>query len=306
MLGSAVSESTQRKRRTAWNHWLKFVASSNKAVSILSPTELQVCLFIVYLVRKKLSFISVRTYLYSVSAEIKFRGGKQIIVPFKSWFIHSTLKAVKRLSPATEIVRRPITVTVLHALLKTLDFSDYNSLGFAAIIAVGMFGLFRVGEICYSKNKTSSKFIRNKDVIFKADHAEIKIFNTKTAPVVTKYIANIKGKWNPYALLRAFRNSKVSHRAECDPLFTLKSGKPIDRTTLVGYLRDKLGAIFPHIPKEEWNGISLRKGGATSAVRAGVSGEIIEKMGHWKSEVYKVYVDCAPFDIITAQRRFKA
>lgn len=302
---TAVSESTQKKRKTAWNHWLRFVSATKLSINPIFPSELQVCLFIVYLVKKKLSFISIRTYLYSISAEIKFRGGKQIIVPYKSWFIHSTLKAVKKSSPGSPVVRRPLTINILHALLQSLDLSHFDSLAFGTMVAVGMFGLFRVGEICFSRNKTASKFIKNKDIIFTADHAEIKIFNTKTAPVVSKFIANTKGKWNPYGLLRAFRNTKISHREADAPFFTLKSGKPIDRTLLVNFLRDKLIIIFPHIPKEEWNGISLRKGGATTAVRAGVAGEIIEKMGHWKSDVYKVYIDCAASDIINAQLKFK-
>ena len=60
--------------------------------------------------------------------------------------------------------------------------------------------------------------------------------------------------------------------------------------------------IFKDIDPREFSGISLRKGGATSALRAGVSGEIIQKMGNWKSGVYKGYIDHNIIDISRAQR----
>ena len=59
--------------------------------------------------------------------------------------------------------------------------------------------------------------------------------------------------------------------------------------------------IFPDIPSSEWSGISLRKGGATTAMRAGVPGETIEALGHWTTDVYKRYISHNSSDFRSAQ-----
>ena len=70
---------------------------------------------------------------------------------------------------------------------------------------------------------------------------------------------------------------------------------------LVGFLRTKMKRIRPDIPEQEWSGISLRKGGATTAMRANVPDETISKLGHWKSTAFRSYMAHEPLDVITAQ-----
>jgi len=60
---------------------------------------------------------------------------------------------------------------------------------------------------------------------------------------------------------------------------------------------------FPHIPSSDWNGISLRKGGATSAIRAGVADVTVQKMGQWRSDVYRSYVNHTNVDVTNAQQK---
>ena len=76
-----------------------------------------------------------------------------------------------------------------------------------------------------------------------------------------------------------------------DPVFTTKQGQHVSRTRLVAFMREGLSKAFPNIPATDWSGISLRRGGATSEARAGIPGEIIERLGHWRSSVYKRYLD---------------
>jgi len=75
----------------------------------------------------------------------------------------------------------------------------------------------------------------------------------------------------------------------------------VDRNLLVNFLRSSLHNLFPDIDIKEWSGISLRKGGATSAVRTGVHPETIEKLGNWKSNAYKSYIDNSQKAIAQAQ-----
>ena len=97
-------------------------------------------------------------------------------------------------------------------------------------------------------------------------------------------------------------SAKQSRRSK-DPFFVLLSGRQVTRHLLVKALRARGAIAFPHIPPLNWNGYSLRKGGATSTFRAGVPGETIEKLGDWKTDIYKKYIVHDTQDIATAQTK---
>ena len=136
----------------------------------------------------------------------------------------------------------------------------------------------RVGELCFVKYGRRQKFIANSDVSFHGNYAVIVLHNTKTdleRRGVVKVIAEVGSRVDPFRLLRALKFGKLSSTKPDEPFFALKNGKPVTRHLLVKHLRSRLGALFPDIPVKEWSGISLRKGGATSAMRAGVTGATI-------------------------------
>lgn len=290
-----------------WKLWTSFVQGSSIHIHALAPSELQVCLWLVFLKMKGLSPITIRTYLYSLSSEIKLRGGPPFMVPKGAWFIHSTLKAITRTTPCKgPVFRRPITVPVLKVLLGALDFSSGDDLLYGAMVTVGVFGMFRINELCAVGRIASLKFIRNKDVSFHQGHAIIKLYNTKTKKEVTKVLADVQGQvCNPCGLLWSFIMAK-GRKAPDGPLFISKKGRAVTRPMFVQFIRERLGKLFPSINPQEWNGASLRKGGATSALKAGVPGELIAQLGHWDSDVYKRYLHCSVSDFTKAQASYAA
>lgn len=245
---------------------------------------------------------TIRVYLYSLSAEVKRRGGPGFLVPRGSWFIHSTMKAIKKDGPhAAGVFRRPITVPILSKLVQSVDLGFGDNLLFCAMASLGIFGCCRIGEVCGSVKRGVKIFIRLRDVVFHPNYVEVTLHNTKTAPIVKKYIANIDGALNPWQLLHSYRCTRIGARRE-DAFFVHGDGKMVKRPEFIAFLRDNLGKIFPGIPREQWNGASLRKGGASSAVQAGVQSDIVETMGNWKTKEYKKYVHCSIYDVIAAQK----
>lgn len=306
MVRSASAESTNSKRRTSWRHWMNYIRDCGNTVKPINPTELEVCLWLVYLHKKKLAHSTIKVYLYALSSEVKFRGGGQVVRPHVSWFIHTTLKAIqKKLVPSLIVYRRPLTVPLMEKLISSLDLTKHDELLLGAMVVIGVYGLFRVNELCYKKAGGVEKFIKNSDVKFQADRITFLIYRTKTDPIVKKVIGSVPGaRWDPCALLRAFKNiRRTSWQAE-SAIFTLESGKPVTRAILVKFMQTKLKVVFPKVDINEWNGISLRKGGATSAMRGGVPGEMVKCLGNWKSAVYERYIQYDDNDIISAQQKF--
>jgi integrase len=306
MFGSAYAPSTRRKHTTAWRHWLRYLQLAEFSIPPIRPSELHICLWLVYLFKRHYSYNTIKTYLYSLASEIRIRGGKNIVIPYESWFVHTTLAYMKKsLGTGPITFRRPLTIDLLALLFKILDLKDYDTYVYACMLTMGVYCMLRVGELCYSKDEGVEKYIRNGDITFYSDYISYTLHNTKTDKDkrgVKKYIADIKSAViNPFDFMRMIKNIKTNSSISSEPFFTLKNGKPVSRPMLVKFLQDKMKIIFPAVPANEWTGISLRKGGATSAIRAGVAGEVIGHMGHWKSDVYKIYIVHEGKDIRDAQ-----
>lgn len=305
MVAGAHADSTKTKRSISWRHWLKFMALADFKINPLAPTELEVCLFLTYLYKRKLAYSTIRTYLYSLASEIKMRGGRQIFRQFEDWFIHTTLRYIlRKLGTEPLRYRRPLTVDMLF---KLVNESASRGDVFIAMLFLGVFGMLRVGELCYSKTKEVTKFITNGDVRFSKLQVEFTLRGTKTdlkKEGVLKAVASIPDvKFNPYDFIRSYQMSKTKSLGKMEPFFALPDGRPVTRPMLINYLQEQMARVYPKIPAGEWSGISLRKGGATSAMRAGLTGDVIEFLGHWKSDVYKRYISHDLTDVLAAQRK---
>lgn len=275
------------------------------------PSQLVICLFLIFLFNLGLTFGTVRGYLFSLASEIKTRGGRDFLLPFDSWFIRATLKHYRRkLGNAPIRYKRPLTVDILYKLINNLDLSDYNTRVYATMAVIGVYGLLRIGELCCSVVNGSEKYIRNKDVSCEGGVAIIKLYGTKTdfdKKGITKYFSNLKGFFpNPFKMIFILKSIKCGSVKDSDPFFVTKDGKAITRSMFVKFLQTSLKDLFPNINIKEWTGISLRKGGATSAMRAGISGEVIQKLGGWSTDVYKGYLDHSLIDVSMAQQKLAA
>jgi integrase len=242
------------------------------------------------LFKRGLAYNSVRTYIFSLSVELKLRGGKNFMKDSDNWFIHSTLKHYKRTMGTQPInYRRPITIDMLPLLVQQVDLKDTTSRTLVTMIIIGVFGCFRIGELCFKK----TNFIKNSDVSFNSTGVTITLHGTKTdsdKKGVKKFLADIKNcSINPCNFLRSICLTRKHATKPEEPLFVNSNGKPINRQMVINFIRKKMKKIYPNIPSKEWNGISLRKGGATSAMRAGISSDTIQQLGNWRSELQSLY-----------------
>ena len=183
---------------------------------------------------------------------------------------------------------------MLPAFFSKIDTTAYDNLLMGTMVVVGVFGLFRVGEICYSSTN-KERVIRIMDVKWSEEGMTIRLRSSKTdigKAGINKFITNTTDFWpDPCKLMKSIIMGKTRGYGPNDPVFTTKQGQHISRTRLVTFMREGLSKAFPNIPATDWSGISLRRGGATSAARAGIPGEIIERLGHWRSNVYKRYLE---------------
>jgi integrase len=249
MAGSGAP-ATLSKRNTAWNHYVNFLKIMKNKGDPICPTQLTVCLFIIYLFRRKLTYGTVRSYLFSLTSEIKIRGGRDILQPFDSWFIRSTLKHYQlKLGNAPIHYRRPLTIDIVKKLLDATDLTVFNNRVYITMIVVGVYGLFRIGELCGAGDKGTHIGIKNKDVTCRGKVAIIMLYGTKTdlnKVGVTKYFSDTgKVTPNPFRLIYMLKSLKKASAKKDDPFFTLKDGKTVSRVMLVKWMKQKLLGCFP-------------------------------------------------------------
>ena len=72
------------------------------------------------------------------------------------------------------------------------------------------------------------------------------------------------------------------------PLFIHTDGIPLTRASLVSRLKQALCQVG--IQPDAFNGHSFRIGAATTAAQRGMEDSLIQTLGRWKSDAYKLYI----------------
>jgi site-specific recombinase XerD len=89
----------------------------------------------------------------------------------------------------------------------------------------------------------------------------------------------------------AFRRAIQGHIGMEESLFIFSDGSTLRRDQLTTFLRAFLTRLG--IDARLFAGHSFRIGGATELARAGAPGHIIQKMGRWSSDAFKLYIRTA-------------
>ncbi|SPC63642.1 uncharacterized protein UHOD_11305 [Ustilago sp. UG-2017b] len=79
------------------------------------------------------------------------------------------------------------------------------------------------------------------------------------------------------------------NRSASEPLFALEGGLPFDRNSFITTVHRCLQACG--VPPEGYSGHSFQRGTATWAAANGIDSNMIQGLGHWRSDCFRRYVD---------------
>jgi hypothetical protein len=85
------------------------------------------------------------------------------------------------------------------------------------------------------------------------------------------------------------------------PLFAFRNGSPLSKTDCINCLRAATGQL--KLDTSRFRGFSFRRGGAQSLRDAGVPDHLIQVIGRWSSDAYKVYLTTAPRHVAALAQR---
>lgn len=308
---SCLSTIAQKNYGTGQRHYLKFARLQSLRVSdVFPPTPAMLLGFVAYLfnisVPKPINHKTAKSYLAHVKHLSSIIG-----MPNAAFFcprLRLALKTFRKRRPGARAQKRlPITIHLLAAFAATLDLtSDHHHIVTFAALAVGVYGLFRSGEL-------ATKFINGKacdntpcraDVVWAADHVVIHLRSSKTDPfregVDIPLYAN--GTLTcPFAALKRAWDVAPDQSPDA-PLFQHPDSSPLLYTQLNQAI--KCLATTVGLDPQLFAGHSLRIGGATSLAMLGYPDYIIKIIGRWTSVAYQAYTRLTGNTRATAAKAF--
>jgi hypothetical protein len=229
-------------------------------------------------------------------------------------------KGIKKSKGESTMVRHPITTGII-ARFKTQLGSSFTARCYYAAATAATYALLRMGEFTVSDDKSSENAFKvltlSQLKLKREDGSIVDLTNHAAFPTVTHYSLTLRtSKTDPFrktvtihvghpipvgAMLAYLRVYPNLHDLSA-PLFrqSLSSLLPLKRATMIAVTRDLLCTLGYN--QKDYHGHSFRRGGATSLANAGVAESVIQLVGRWASDAYKLYIVTPLVSLLNASR----
>ncbi len=203
------------------------------------------------------------------------------------------IKRGRRLFPSKKQNRLPITKEILEKITEK-ELLSIEDLNVDTAFKVPWAGLMRIGELTYTaaeakKAKFAETGLTRSDILFAEgdQYAIPRLKQSKTNTEHTRVQIILAATGEPTCPLAALRRLFIQDpRSRNAPLFWLQSST-FSCQAVVNILKQRIAAAG--LPKANYSGHSLRKGAVQHAADHGLLGQIIQRLGHWTSNAFKLY-----------------
>lgn len=286
-----LSRQSQHSYGTGQRRYLRFAQEfSLPAPSVLPVTETVLLAFIAWLFadNRRLAYNTAKSYVSHLKHLSSVLGHNNDA--FSSPRVKYALKGYgrRRGTGARRPKRIPITIQVLESFISLLSDSYEHAL-VSAILCVGVYGLFRSGELTAKTNTLPEDILKRSDAKWTEGNVTIRLRSSKTDPFrngVDIVLVKNGSITCPYSALRTLWEAAPSN-SPFAPLFQLSTGKPMRYAQLVHAI--KLLAEAAGMNPSAFAGHSMRIGGATSLAQLGYPAHFIRQLGRWESLSFQLY-----------------
>lgn len=321
---NAIAENTRKGHTAALNSYIH-AFSIHKATAPFPATQVSLCAWMSHSASREVKPLlptTLRTYLsYIASAHEEWGYGDLLAdkpLVFRCW------KGIRKTKGEKKMLRRPITTDIIARIHTKLRPHTFVSKAFFAAASLATYALLRMGE--FTTNNNASNPFRMLTLgqikLFDSKHNQIPLSSFALFPSVTYLsLTLLVSKTDPFRQsvtihvghhvpVQAMLEYLQLHPAianQSAPLFVLDSTRtplqPLDRHNMIETTRRVLSLL--HLPQDEYHGHSFRKGGATSLAAAGVSDSMIQTLGRWRSDCYKIYIATGVETLLAASRKMR-
>jgi hypothetical protein len=306
----AYAEATTRARNRAVLAFARFCLVAQ--LDFFPASDDTLCKYVAYLATHGLKASSIRAYLAHIGTFHKLKGVND---PTQSFALSTTVKGVARIRDSRPESKAPLTPVELVKIRGVLDWTSSLHRTFWACLVIGFWSYLR-GSNLVQKTKRDFDNLRHvspDNVTASRDGVTIALQRTKTIQFNERElrIPLLHMPGNPLCPIKALRDMwELCPAQSGTSLFLFRA--PSGRTTplvhsllnkreqpnprplgprLTNYLVViKLQCSLAGLNAELYSGHSLRKGGATCALIAGVSETMVKLQGDWVSDAYRRYI----------------
>ena len=324
---NALAPSTRMTHQAAINSYLDAFDTFGETAPV-PATQTSLILWLTHSATRTIRPLApstLRTYLSSLTSVHQELGFYNLMEDKP--LVNRCFKGIKRFKgDSSKLLRRPITTDILVKVKSILSDNFHCKLYFAAA-TLATYGLLRMGEFTVQANHLSSgggmkvnafKVLTLQQIkLFRADSTVVNLHHTnqydsvsymsitlrisKTDPFRKTVTIHVGNQVPVQAMLRYLKVHPLLQSTSA-PLFVQSQlvHLPLTRDIMIEVTRKLLKLLG--YDDTQFHGHSFRKGGATSLAKAGVSDSVIQLVGRWASECYKLYIVTPMETLLEASR----
>jgi hypothetical protein len=308
LLKLGIAQSTRATYESACRSYIRFAECTGSPTK--PPIDPQsIVLWMTWLFADNKAVSSVRTYLYGINSwHIEEGHPSPLRLTHHVWRCWKGMKRWK--GDANERVRLPVTTKLLMRIKSTMQLeSSIRDRMMWAAFTLGTCGLLRLSEFAVTSGR-EDRVLRWRDIQwFDSNEKQLPLLNGQVQSASAEYRVFIAtSKTDPFRLGVSIRIcapiAVKAMRSYCNRLpfhppfngFLFDFGKAVSNEKPLALSRDVVVSSLKSYLKllgesaEKYNGHSFRKGGAQSLAEAGIPTDIIQVMGRWTSDCYKLYI----------------
>lgn len=291
MLSASLAQSSRAVYRRGVLKYAEFNNAVLRGLDIFPISIDSTLLFIAYLHLSGLSAASIQTYVAALSYFNRLIGASNLT---SSFVIQKALVGAQRISP-TPTTRLPIHLSMLHNLLDAIAryTPGYDRFLFRAMFSIAFHGFLRIGEITIRSHSAPHRALQLNECIVHASSprrgVELTLTNfkgnTNRAPFSILIPPCAQPQYCPVAITSEYLSLRGNKPGT---LFLDAAGRPITRAVFSSFLNKVIasaGYSTSHLKPH-----SFRIGAATTAAAQGISDDVIQRLGRWRSNAYQRYI----------------
>ena len=170
----------------------------------------------------------------------------------------------------------------------TLDLDDPFEATMWSLCLTSFFLMLRKSNVCKMYG-TKNRFLKCEHISVGSNKILVQIFWTKTLQLGERgcSLCPVATMKNMLQLVPTKPNMA---------LFSRQNGSPMTYPIYMKFIKDKIDQIG--LNSKNYSTHSFRRGAVSWAIKNGIPESLIEVMGDWKSNCYKMYINC-PLDVRT-------
>lgn len=297
-INESLAANTRRSYSTAERQYISFCLRIG--ADPLPASELTLCMFATMLAQR-IRPQSVNNYLFGVR-NLHIMNGLPNPLTGK-FLLQKTIRGIKIRHGAKRAKRFPVTSAVLMLLRPWLNLRRHDHLLLWVAMCTATAGLFRIGELTVDGRTRHDplRLLTIGNLRWADDGASFSILLrvSKTDPFRQEVVV-VVGWPEAVKAMREYLRSRGTV-ATSEPLLANQDGSPLVRTALLEATQTLLKRA--KVNTAGYQGVSFRRGGATSLANAGVPDHIIQSLGRWLSDTYKRYIEPSKALLLQYARR---